>query len=67
MVKRSIRGIRVMRKLRKENENLKIIILVLICFIVALLWLQFTADNTCDCKTEELVKVARCYHWQECE
>ena len=56
-----------MRRLKKENENLKFIILVLVCFIVVLLWLQFTTDNTCDCKTDELVKVARCYHWQECE
>ena len=58
-----------MRRLRKENDRLKFIISVLICFIVALLWLQFTSSNTCNTKdnTEELTKVARCYHWGECE
>lgn len=56
-----------MRKLRKENEKLKFIILVLVCFIMALLLVNFTNNDNCDCKTEEVTKEARCYHWGECE
>ena len=58
-----------MRRLRRQNEQLKFIIYVLLGIISAMLIVQFTSSNTCDVEenTEELTKVARCYHWGECE